>query len=514
GKTRWAVTVAESHQPYFIDWVSELGWKFILLFIAGAILMFYETARHVKKSACYLAVIIFGIMAFLIGMSRYSPSSILDGESLLSHFAYFAPMLLLALIIFYGYLHYYKKEHEIYESIRNIDKPLIFGIVFFVLMVLAARTAMRLHFMLSPAIAITASYACFWLCNKAKNFKDKYYRYGLCLLVAIFIAVILFHYAQDSYNQAIGAGRPSYDPQWQNAMAWARENTNESDVFAHWWDYGYWVQWGAGRATLTDGGNAVPAINYFVGRHVLMANNETEALEYLKARGASHLLIINDDIGKYPAFSSIGSDRYYDRYSWIPLFTQDPKQTQETRNETVYAYVGGTALDDDFIFQNKLFPASASGIIGFMVPFANTSIGQASAVLIYNGELTYVPLDCVYFNYQEFDFTEQEKDVLQGCLMIIPRIQSNQMNPVGAAYYISPEVRKTLFAQLYLFDKDWEHIKIAYTDQDRGFPFMLYEGYPIGPLKIWRIDYAGTEDLIIPDYFYGTQVPDLEVEKR
>jgi len=38
-------------------------------------------------------------------------------------------------------------------------------------------------------------------------------------------------------------------------MSWVRENTNPGEVFVHWWDYGYWVEYLGERPTLADGGH-------------------------------------------------------------------------------------------------------------------------------------------------------------------------------------------------------------------------------------------------------------------
>ena len=42
-----------------------------------------------------------------------------------------------------------------------------------------------------------------------------------------------------------------------------------------------------------------------------------------------------DAIGKYTAYSSIGADENYDRFSWITPMLMDETQTQETKNETI-----------------------------------------------------------------------------------------------------------------------------------------------------------------------------------
>ena len=74
-----------------------------------------------------------------------------------------------------------------------------------------------------------------------------------------------------------------------------------------------------------------------------------DALEFLYNHNTTHLLIDPTDIGKYGAFSSIGSDKDFDRFSWIPIMILDRKQMQETANGTVRVYQGGTALDEDII---------------------------------------------------------------------------------------------------------------------------------------------------------------------
>jgi hypothetical protein len=290
---------------------------------------------------------------------------------------------------------------------------------------------------------------------------------------------------------------------------WIRENTNETDVFAHWWDYGYLVQYN-NRATISDGGNAGGYdINYFTGRNVLTGQTDKEALEYLKSRNVTNLLIVNDEIGKYPAYSSIGSDINYDRYSWIVNFGLDPKQTQETRNETIYVYTGGFALDEDFVYNNKIYPRQAAGIGAVLIPITEITqdnvsgfnVNQPSVILIYNGEQLKLPLRCLFINNQKYDFNEG----INGCFRIIPIIQSNNnINPIGAGLYLSPKVKDSLFARLYLYNEQNNNFKVAYNDENQ-IPLAIYNGRLIGPYKIWEVNYP--KDLKVPDYIIRREIP-------
>jgi len=42
-------------------------------------------------------------------------------------------------------------------------------------------------------------------------------------------------------------------PEWFGAVAWIKNNTDQSEVVASWWDYGYWIETYANRTTLADG---------------------------------------------------------------------------------------------------------------------------------------------------------------------------------------------------------------------------------------------------------------------
>ena len=70
-----------------------------------------------------------------------------------------------------------------------------------------------------------------------------------------------------------------------------------------------------------------------MGRNVLTGHSEQEALDFLYPHNTSYLLMVSDEIGKYPAYSSIGSDENYDRYSWISTFNLD--QTQIKKQEII-----------------------------------------------------------------------------------------------------------------------------------------------------------------------------------
>ncbi len=529
-RNRWALTVAESQQPYVNSWFGQFGDYYIYLMLIGSSLLFYECFKNLRKHKWILtsAYTIF-VLSFIF--SRYSGNSILNGQSTFSLVLYIGSLISFNLFILGYFIYGFYKDREIYRAFKNIDKTYVFVLVWFLITTIGARSAVRLFFLFVPATAVLVAYALIKGLDFGLYNKNNLLKIGSILVVGIlifapFVQGSLVERGKATINSAKYIG-PSFDQQWQIAMNWVRENTPKDSVFAHWWDYGYWVQTFGERATLSDGGNARGAINYFIGRHLLTGRNRTEALELLKTHNATHLLISSDEIGKYTAFSSIGSDEYYDRYSYIPTFIMNPAESNEARDEegkniVSHLYRGGFNLDEDFSFKGKLFPDSSSLIAGVVltVKELENGVGDISpptAILFYNEERTDVPVSCVFFNGQEYTF--EIEDAYKGCLVIVPYVAGNgKVNLLGAALLLSPNTRNTLFAQLYLFDKDgkthkeWEGFEKAYDDST-GAALVYYErfGRLLGPLKIWEI-YYGPEIKENPIYL-STQPPNPAVEQ-
>ena len=113
---------------------------------------------------------------------------------------------------------------------------------------------------------------------------------------------------------------------------------------------------------------------------------------------------------------------------------------------------------------------------------------QPTAIVYNNGQQLQIPLECIFFNGQEINFPNKG---LKGCLRIISRIKgNNQIDSFGTALYISEKVRPTLFAQMFLFEKQWPGFEKVYDDTEKGYGLIHYDSYGrlIGPLKIWKIN--------------------------
>ncbi len=504
---RVAVTVAEQRQPYIIDWINEFGALFFWMFFLGSILLFNEMLKPLKKYAKYLTI---GYTLFLFAFifSRYSSgSNVLNGSTPFSKFLYLGSLIAFALLIVGAYLIAYYKKNKVLSKISKIDKKYTFVFIWFLLLIVAARSAIRLIFIFSPIICLIAAHFISSLYEKGKSASNKYVKILLILSVILLLVLpvrgTLVNYMGQT-NNAVSVSGPSYGIQWQHGMEWVRDNTLEDAIFAHWWDYGYWIQTGGRRATITDGGHNVGYWDYLVGRHVLTAQNETEALEFLISHNATHLLIISDEIGKYSAYSSIGSDESYDRFSWLSTFHLDNSRSVERRDDSLLFYGGGFVLDEDLIWEDELYPKNSAGIGAFLLPAVMSneggSVGQPIAIIVYSGKQVQIPVKCVYVEGQEINFPGEGLD---GCLKLIMRVDGNIQEPIGAAIYISERVKRTLFSDLFLLERKSENFKLAYDDEQR---ILSYNGRLIGPLKMWEISYP--EDIKPKDEYIQTTIPE------
>ena len=512
---RWVITVAESHQPYIQDWFTQFGKSYIWIVIIGSIILFHEIVKIVSKKESWKLTGAYSLFIFGFIFTRYSPSSLFNGETPISITLYIGSLILFCIVLIYSYLKLYKNKDS-FERLKEVNESWIFILIWFIIMVVAARSAIRLLYIFAPITAIIFAYLVYRMFTWSSKINGKMYKAAAMLIIIVIVCSLFLGLYNVTLTQAKYSGTV-YNQQWQVAMQWVRENTPENSVFAHWWDYGYLVQTGANRATLSDGGNARGAINHFIGRHVLTAQNSTEALELLKANEATHLLMISDEIGKYPAFSSIGSDAYYDRYSWISTFVLDTSNVRETRNGISYVYQGGAVLDEDLVYNGNVYPRKAAGFGAFIVETQSvedngTQIGinfmQPKGILVYNGQQVEVPINCIFFNNQALTFNNP--DGIDACLRIIPVINGDQSNQIGAMLYLSPRVKRTLFTRLYLFNEEDENFRVAYSDEN-SIPLAIYNGRLIGPLKIWEVSYP--DSLNIPEEYYGTEVLDSGVEK-
>ncbi len=512
GAQRVGLTVAENTQPYLIDWINQVGKIFFWLFYIGVIFVGINLSEGInKKKNKVLFAILWIVMISGILFSRISSTSILNGTNFLSQIVYFG-----SLLLFFGYCTWLYFNDKI-----KIKKELILLASWLLFMLIAGRGAARLFFVVTPFVCFMACYPIFKIFKYAKKSKDeilKLFLFILLVLIIIGLVISSFSFIASSVQQSKYMG-PSASNQWQKAMSWVRENTLENSIFVHWWDYGYWVQYLGERPTVTDGGHAVNYWDHLIGRYLLTTPRPETALSFMKSHNVSYLLIDPSEIGKYSAYSKIGSGpEGEDRYSSIPTMFLDPKQTQETENSITRIYNGVSEVDEDIIYnsnQGEIFlPQKKALIIGTIINIKDQEIQQPEAVFFYNNKQIYIPIRYLYLKGKLTDFGKG----INSIIYVLPQanaLNNNlQIDNFGAMLYLSPKVSKSLFAQLYLMNDPFDNyptLKLVHSEQDQIINILNLEGADLemvyyngikGPIKIWKVNYP--ENILSKEEFLRT----------
>ncbi|MBU0907096.1 MAG: hypothetical protein KKE05_02965, partial [Nanoarchaeota archaeon] len=276
------------------------------------------------------------------------------------------------------------------------------------------------------------------------------------------------------------------------------------------------------RATVIDGGNAIPYWDHMMGRYALTGPDERQALDFLYAHNTTYFLIDSTDIGKYSAFSSIGSDKNYDRASFLPTFQRDESQLQERKNSTLQVYTGGTGLDGDIVYDNngtKIFlPSGRAGLAAIVIEkdFNDDVISNPQGIFVYEGKQYGIP-----FRYA---FDGELKDFgygLNASVFLIPSAeqQSGGVNikQDGALIYLSEKVAPSQLAKLYLYKQETDSFKLVHSEDDFVVASMKSQGAVIendivmfggirGPIRIWEINYP--DDMQFDEQYISTYYPE------
>ncbi len=497
---RWTTTVAENASPFFFGgggWWDSFGWLFLLAF-AGAIavtMLIFKNREHSifdlrNQKFAYVAGLIYAIFFAGFVFGKYNSGG--RFQSIVSFFSkYYIAWLLLSLAAFLLlYLYVYYKNRDLFAKIFTSDKwPLIFIFVFFNFSLIISRVLVRLIFGLSPALAIVAAW--FLVLAFQKTFSNN--RTKVIAIALILFAVFSFYSAAAQtagINRSMGSMVPG---QWESAMTFLRDNTPKDSVVTHWWDYGHMTTAIAERRTVTDGGNLM-SWNHASGRYFLTGKDPQSTLEYLYSHQVNYTLISSQEIGKYYAFSLIGSDDNLDRLSTLGFFGMQGKR--EARDGELIAYGGQWTLDSDMQSRNTVLARGEAQIMGFTVLVKGNKISNVNAYLTSRGQQFVFDVGCMYVHkyYSEpqqfiygkrMEFIKTE-NTIDGCLVITPFVQDGQVSDQGAAFWLSGKVWDTNFARLYMYGEGDKNFRLVYSDT---LLLGFYSGQPVGPIKIWQVNY-------------------------
>ena len=527
--TRLIQTVAENREPFFVEWAPNFGPYLgtlpiiIGLIFISSILLFYKTFKESFQNKRNLWIMT-GVWAFFflsIMLTRYNSTSTFNGSNFISILVYIAGLISLAA----GFVYFYVKKQLNLENIISVG--FLFVLVFLAVGLQSAKSSIRLVLMLVPVASILIGYIFvlsakkIYISIKEKNvFNFRNFLYAILIISVLFSA---YNHFYGSKNLAQSYVPSAYNQQWQKAMSWVRESTPTNAVFAHWWDYGYWIQSIGQRATVLDGGNLIGYWNHFMGRYALTETNFSKTLEFFYAHNVTNFLIDSTDIGKYSAYSIIGSDANYDRRSWIPTMVRDDSKTTERKNATLYVYPGGALVDQDIRYSSngtEIFLPEGKAYAAAVVLSVNgnDTISDVFGVYYLQDKSYQIPLR--YYWDRRTGLVDTGKGLDAGAFIYSKMTLNSQgggnIEPRGALLYMSPKTVTTNLARFYLYGQENPNFRLVHSEEDSlvailksqgaiAEDFVYYNEFR-GPIKIWEVKYPS--DIKLNPIYLETEYPE------
>ncbi len=153
---------------------------------------------------------------------------------------------------------------------------------------------------------------------------------------------------------------------WQDALNWLKENTKPDEVVISWWDYGYWMQTGAGKITMVDG----LTINSTQIRLVAKAfiGPEERMLDLASRFNATYVVVdVPSEVGQFS-----GGGKWV-AMAWIAgEFQHSPYRPDESRKWFaqdlqkffVFDKVTGRSVPTDYTLNTTLYKMALNSIGG------------------------------------------------------------------------------------------------------------------------------------------------------
>ncbi len=153
---------------------------------------------------------------------------------------------------------------------------------------------------------------------------------------------------------------------WQDALAWLKNNTKPDEVVISWWDYGYWMQTGAGKITMADGLTINSTQIRLIARSFI--GPEERMLNLASEFNATYVVVdIPSEVGQFS-----GGGKWV-AMAWIAgEFQHSPYRpdearkwfAQDLRKFFVYDRTTGRSVPTDYTLNTTLFKMALSAIGG------------------------------------------------------------------------------------------------------------------------------------------------------
>ncbi len=357
-------------------------------------------------------------------------------------------------IIYFSWLGLFLMIYEFVFKRRRKEFLLVF--VMFATSLMLAMGAVRLSFVFSFPVAITAGYCLVrggeFVISRTKNLKGRLPAY-VKIGIGVFIGFVVISNFASGWVMANSIG-PSLDDAWYEALIWLRDNTPEDAVILEWWDFGWWFHYIGKKITLVDGGyhprKPTQDIAQFFTRPL-----SDRSLNFLKKYEIDYVMVSPDLIPKFGAMSKIAN--WGKKIDVLPVFRLSGQYQQ-----------GNKVLLEYKLGDQSILVAYSTVTAGNV-----TGMGNVTAMIKSNQGQVYI------------------RDIGVGNRVIRSKKENTVPGMVylagNAVIFIPEPVEECVFVRLYLFD-------------GAGLEDYFEKVYDKMGMKIYRVRYENFPEHITGEY--------------
>ena len=225
---------------------------------------------------------------------------------------------------------------------QPIKNEHVFIIVYAIFGSYFSGVMVRLMLTLTPIVCVCAAIALSSLLQKITKLGKSTQLVDLTVIGYLLVFGLMCHFVQHStwvtsnaysspsvvLSSSNQKGEQVIIDDFRESYYWLRQNTDEDDKIAAWWDYGYQIAGFSNRTVLVDNNTWNNSHIATVGR--AMASSESDAYPILKKHDVSYLLVMfggmigysGDDINKFLWMIRIGEGVYPEHVHERDFFTK------------------------------------------------------------------------------------------------------------------------------------------------------------------------------------------------
>ena len=334
-----------------------------------------------------------------------------------------------------------------------------------------------------------------------KKFKVTYLNqiacFGVVLTLTLMISADTFQKGFLHASIDIASRTAPINSSLQDDLIEIKKHTDQESVVAAWWGYGSMINWLSKRSTIIDEDQWIPYWIHLMSRHVFAAHSGKEALEFLYAHKASHLMTTTADIARLFLVTYNGSNASFDRLASISPFILVNRESIDTGEIKLDFRPIRLNTADSFTLESKEYLPGEWNIHHLSI-FQDKSMKRWHTIL--HGVAGKQSFSGPPRELRLGDQVIKTKDGIPGTIYVF----KEQIKNTTQIFYLSERAKNMLAVRLHFFQEDVPGFSLVYGDN----PNSLRNESGV---KLWRLDYPKNTSL--NSEYLNSEFPEGDLKK-